>query len=69
MVRSCFTNAQEALKYFKDHSGTIDMLVTDMTMPKMTGIEVSRKIFEIRPELPIVICTGYSESVNDEVIF
>lgn len=64
----CFTNAQEALNYFRDDSKAIDILVTDMTMPVITGVELSRKILGIRPHFPIIICTGHSDSVSEEVV-
>jgi two-component system, cell cycle sensor histidine kinase and response regulator CckA len=40
-------------------------VITDMTMPGMTGVELSRKILSIRPQLPIILCTGYSELITE----
>jgi len=41
-------------------------VITDQTMPGMTGIDLARKILQIRPDLPIILCTGYSTLVNEE---
>ena len=38
-----------------------------MTMPYMTGAELAQKLIEIKPDIPIIICTGYSESLNEEI--
>lgn len=51
--------AQEALDYLKEE--TIDLLITDVTMPKMSGIDLVKKVREISPEMPILILSGYQE--------
>ncbi len=61
-----FNNPTQALQAFMADSGGVDLLVTDMTMPGMTGAELARKVLEVRPALPIILCTGYSEQVNRE---
>ena len=45
-----------------------DLVITDMTMPDMTGDVLARKIIAIRPDMPIIVCTGYSEKINADVI-
>ncbi|MEE9910635.1 MAG: PAS domain S-box protein [Deltaproteobacteria bacterium] len=60
------TSSLEALQLFQDHPGGFDLVVTDMTMPRMTGAELSSAILKIRPELPIILCTGYSNAINTE---
>jgi PAS domain S-box-containing protein len=45
-----------------------DLVITDATMPDMTGLQLAEQIHEIRPELPIILCTGYSELVNEAVV-
>ena len=65
----CFSESIDALDYFQEHSGEIDMLVTDMTMPHLTGAELSQKILQLCPDLPIVICTGYSEVLDAETAY
>jgi len=62
-VRAC-TGPEEALALFAATPGQFDLLVTDMTMPQMTGDRLAVKILEIRPNLPIVVCTGFSELIN-----
>ena len=58
------TNSQEALKMFMDNPHTYDAVVTDQTMPNLTGIELAREMLKIRPDLPIIIVTGYSADVT-----
>mgnify|MGYP001145245916 CR=1 FL=1 len=41
-----------------------DLVITDLTMPGMTGLDLSRRLLQIRPDLPIILCTGYSEKVD-----
>ncbi len=54
----------EALTAFAATPDQFDLLVTDMTMPQMTGDRLAVKILEIRPDLPIIVCTGFSELIN-----
>ena len=46
--------------------GGFDLVLTDMTMPNMTGIQHERELISIRRDIPIIICTGFSEMLNDE---
>jgi PAS domain S-box-containing protein len=55
-----------ALEQFSSDPGHFDLIITDMTMPQMTGVTLSGKLMEIRPELPIIICTGHSALVDEE---
>jgi DNA-binding NarL/FixJ family response regulator len=41
-------------------------VITDMTMPKMTGIELAGEIMRIRPGMPVILCTGFSEAITPE---
>lgn len=61
-----FGDPIEALQHFKSVSDKFDLLITDMTMPKMTGIELIHKVLEITPRLPVILCTGYSDLINAE---
>lgn len=54
----------EAFELFTAAPGNYDLLITDQTMPKMSGAELSRKVLTIRPELPIILCTGFSEVID-----
>jgi PAS domain S-box-containing protein len=53
---------REALAAFGQHPETWDLLFTDLTMPGMTGVELARAVHRIRPELPVVLATGYLEA-------
>lgn len=57
---------QEALEFFKQNRSSVDLVVTDMTMPGMTGDILAQKMLAINPELPIIVCTGYYETLNHE---
>ena len=59
-----FSNASDALKAYQDDPASFDIVVTDMTMPAMTGLELSEQILRINPEQPIILCTGHSELIN-----
>ena len=61
---SAFANPLEALEAFSAAPQSFDLLITDMTMPKLTGDNLAAKILEIRPGFPIILCTGYSESLT-----
>jgi signal transduction histidine kinase len=55
-----------ALNAFRKAPGTFDVLVTDQTMPGITGLDLAREVLRIRPRLPIILCTGYSDTVSPE---
>jgi CheY-like chemotaxis protein len=61
------TNAIEALELFRRHPDEYDLVVTDMTMPDVTGDVLARKLIAIRPDISIIVCTGYSERINPDV--
>lgn len=63
---SSFTNSQEALNFFMSYPNTIDLLVTDMTMPGMTGLVMFKEMRKIRPELQVILCTGYSDAIDED---
>jgi len=56
----------EALEMFRSAPERFDLIISDVTMPQMTGFDLAREMLKIRPNLPIVLCTGYDKSVNDE---
>jgi len=59
------TSSIEALELFKSDPGKFQLVITDMTMPNMTGDLLARRMLEIRPDIPIVLCTGYSERMSE----
>jgi PAS domain S-box-containing protein len=60
-----YTSSIEALEAFKADPQGYDLVVTDMTMPNITGDQLAQKILNIRPDIPIIICTGFSERLNE----
>ena len=62
-----FTNAYKAFKAFQANPDKFDIIVTDHKMPGLKGAELAKKILEIQPDIPIVLATGYSETVNEEI--
>ena len=59
-------NPLEALKDFRAQPGSYDLVITDLTMPKMTGGELALQLLQIKPDIPIILCTGYSETMSEE---
>ena len=55
-----------ALDLFRRQPRSFDLLITDQTMPHLAGIELAREVLRIRPGLPVILCTGYSETLNEE---
>ncbi|MBF0549893.1 MAG: response regulator [Deltaproteobacteria bacterium] len=62
------TLSAEALTIFRDQPEAFDLIITDQTMPHLTGIELTREIVKIRSDIPIILCTGFSEAVTREKI-
>ncbi len=60
------TSSVEAFKLFQTKPNDFDLAITDMTMPNMTGDTLAQKIMSMRPEIPIILCTGYSERITEE---
>lgn len=56
----------EALATFQNEPGQFDIVITDQTMPGMTGLDLSRCILQLRPEIPVILCTGYSSIVSEK---
>ena len=60
------TSAKEALELFSDDPSAFDLIITDQTMPEMTGTDLTRKALSIRPDIPIIICTGDGDKKTRE---
>ena len=58
------TNPEEALSLFSLYSSQFDLVITDMTMPVMNGDVLAKEIWKIRPAMPIILCTGFSEKID-----
>ena len=60
------TNSLDALMTFQNQQDAFDLIITDQTMPGMTGIDLARRILQIRPQMPIILCTGYSSLITED---
>jgi PAS domain S-box-containing protein len=56
----------EALKTFSSRPDDFDLVITDQTMPNMSGVDLAKVLLGIRPEVPIILATGYSTAINPE---
>ena len=56
----------EALEAFRANPDAFDLVVTDMTMPNMTGDQLAKELISIKPGIPIIICTGFSERLGQD---
>ena len=63
---SFHTNCLDSLQAFRNSPASYDLVISDMTMPHMNGLQFASKIRIIRSEIPIIICTGFSDQVNEE---
>jgi PAS domain S-box-containing protein len=55
-----------ALDLFRKDPGAYDLVITDMTMPRMTGLDLGKEIKEIRPDVPVILCTGFSDLIDEK---
>jgi CheY-like chemotaxis protein len=60
------SSSVEALALFEAKPNQFDLVITDMTMPNMTGDTLAGELMAIRPEIPVILCTGYSEKISPE---
>lgn len=58
------TNPDEALDLFRSNRNQFDLVITDLTMPKMTGDKLGLEILKISPEIPMILCTGFTKKMN-----
>ncbi|MCP4694167.1 MAG: response regulator, partial [Desulfobacterales bacterium] len=63
---SSFTSSPEALEAFKANPDQYDLIITDMTMPTITGDRLSKEVIKIKPDMPIIMCTGFSELITEK---
>jgi len=59
---------RSALAEFRRDPGSFDLVITDQTMPKMSGLEMASALAKIRPDLPVILCTGFSEKVDEGTV-
>jgi len=63
---SIFNDGLKAFKTFKDNPDLFDLIITDMTMPQITGDKLAADILQIKNDIPILLCTGFSEAITEE---
>ncbi len=63
---TAYNQSIQALGAFEQTPDAFDLVITDMTMPGITGAELARHILRINPEVPIILCTGYSDIINEQ---
>ncbi len=61
-----FTSSTAALETFKSQQDGFDLIITDMAMPDLTGKELATELLKVRPDIPIILCTGYSSMISKE---
>lgn len=62
------TDSPEALLAFTEHPQEYDLVITDQVMPKMTGTRLALEILRIRPEMPIILVTGFADAVQESQV-
>ena len=63
---TAFASSREALEAFRADPDRFDVVITDQTMPGVTGLELATQMLRMRPDLPVILCTGYSEVASRE---
>ena len=63
---TALTDSTEALNLFSSDPSRFDLVITDQTMPKLTGLHLARRLLKIRNNIPIILCTGHSDSTSPE---
>jgi PAS domain S-box-containing protein len=63
---TAITDSTEALEAIRREPGRYDLVLTDQTMPRMTGVRLAEEVMRVRPDLPVILCTGFSEDVDED---
>ncbi len=61
---STYTNSKEACEFFRSNPDKFDVVITDQTMPMMTGLEMANIMASLRPKMPVILCSGYSNGLE-----
>jgi DNA-binding NtrC family response regulator len=62
------TSSIAALRLFRAKPHDFDLVISDMTMPKMTGDHLAVELMKIRPEVPVIVLTGYSKNMSEQLV-
>jgi PAS domain S-box-containing protein len=62
-----YSDSAQALQAFQNDPERWDILITDQTMPEITGLELARQALQLRPDIIVILCTGFSETVNEDI--
>ncbi len=62
------TDSREALAFFKNRHADFDLVITDMTMPHMSGDKLAQEMLKISPRIPIILCTGFSKQISEQSV-
>jgi PAS domain S-box-containing protein len=65
---TALTDSAEAFDIFSSDPSRFDLVITDQTMPHMTGLRLARELLKIRPSIPIILCTGHSDAVTPHTL-
>jgi CheY-like chemotaxis protein len=63
-----FTQPNSALEFLSQHPNSVDLIITDLTMPGMTGDKFIDKARQIRPDIPVILCTGYNTTMDPQKV-
>lgn len=61
-----FLSSEEAFAYFEQHAADFDAVITDQTMPHLTGMHLAKNIRKLRQDIPIILCTGFANAISEE---
>ncbi len=64
----CRTSSREALALFRQDPSRFDLVITDQTMPEITGVELAKEMLAVRPAIPVILTTGFSHVVDEESV-
>jgi CheY-like chemotaxis protein len=60
------TNPVQALEHFRTQPERFDLVISDYTMPQMTGVDLAKEMRRIRPDVRVILCTGFTEKITEE---
>ena len=64
---TAMTDSKKALNVFSSDPSQFDLVITDHTMPSITGLQFAKELLKIRADIPIILCTGHSETVSSDI--